>query len=191
MEKKDSQSDLTDHFLIATPELRSSYFDESLIYICKHNEEGTFGIVVNKPTPFEAVALFEKTGHNRPDLQEHSRYIYFGGPVSPNQVFILHRPKMAVNNLFEVENTDIAITSSTQILDEISRGAPPAQILFAVGYAGWEAGQLEDEISRNSWIVTKSDRRILFDVTDEEKLSLATKTLGFEWHAISGRTGRA
>lgn len=191
MGKKDEQTDLTDHFLIATPELRSSYFDESLIYICKHNEDGTFGIVVNKPTPFEAAALFEKTGHDRPKLQEHSKHIYFGGPVSPQQVFILHRPKMAVNNLFEVENTDMAITSSTQILEEIAKGDLPAQILFAVGYAGWEAGQLEDEISKNSWIVTKSDRRILFDVTDEEKLHSATRKLGFEWHAISGRTGRA
>jgi len=183
--------DYTDHFLIATPELRNSYFGESLIYVCRHDADGAFGIVVNKPTPFETHALFEKTGHHPPPLSEKSRYIQFGGPVNPNQVFVLHRPKMAIANHFEVAKTDIAVTSSTEILEEISRGTPPSQALFAIGYAGWEANQLEEEVTRNSWIVSKADHEILFEVANEKKLSLATRQLGFEWHTISDRTGHA
>ncbi len=187
----DNPTDLTDHFLIATPDLRNSYFDTSLIYVCRHNHEGAFGIVINKPTPFETNSLFEKTGHKPPSLSKGNRYIYFGGPVNPNQVFVLHRPKMEVANHFEVESTDMAITSSTEILEKMAEGSCPSQILFAIGYAGWEANQLEEEISRNSWIIAKADRKILFDVSDQEKLTHATRSLGFEWHSISERSGCA
>ena len=186
-----SSPNYTNHFLIATPELRNSLFEESLIYICRHNEEGAFGIVINKPTPYESGTLFEKTGHKPPALGEPGKYIYFGGPVSANQVFVLHRPKLAITNHLEVANTDIAITSSTEILEELSRGSTLTHVLFAIGYAGWDAGQLEQEVTENSWIVSEADCQILFEVPNQNKLKLATRKLGFEWHSISGRTGHA
>jgi putative transcriptional regulator len=153
---------LTGKLLVAKPELMGSNFRRTVILMVRHDETGAFGLVVNRvvgSAPYSE--LLEDMGAD-PEGIEGDVPIHYGGPVQPQQGFVLHSgeydraPSMRVNDRY-------AVTTDAEILTAMARGEGPKRALFLVGYAGWAAGQLEGEMARGGWVVAPADEGIIFD----------------------------
>lgn len=190
--------DFTNQFLIAMPSLREGTFAGTVIYMCEHNEGGALGLVINKPIDIKLKNLFEKVELplERPDLVDVP--VYFGGPVQTERGFVLHEP-------LEGESADgasrysssmrirggLEMTTSKDVLEALSNGAGPKKILVTLGYAGWGAGQLEDEMSRNGWINVGAEPAIIFDTPTEQRYEKALSLLGIDANMLSQEAGHA
>jgi putative transcriptional regulator len=167
-------------------------FGDAVIYLCRHDDEGAFGIVLNKPTPLTVGELLDSLDVDAPDdLPQAGDFVLSGGPVQPEQVFILHRPLGAFGATLEVGERDIGVTTSRDILSALSAGDAPRQMQFAVGYAGWGAGQLEREIKENAWLAALADERILFELPPAKRLAEAARKMGFDLSALADSAGHA
>jgi putative transcriptional regulator len=145
-----------DQFLIAMPQQGDQLFSQALVYICEHNEEGAMGLIVNKPLPIELPALTQQMGLEtcEKELSENlQNQVFFGGPCQTNHGFILHNGGLSWPSSIQV-NEDVVLTSSQDILADIALLKGPNQFLLALGYSGWEADQLENEMANNIWINT-------------------------------------
>lgn len=193
------------HFLLSTDNLRGSFFAESVILLCRHDEDGAFGIVVNKPSPTKVRDLLralrirgEKPGNAKggddgviyisPDIDGGP--VMQGGPVKPEQVFVLHSPERDYEATIKVDD-NIAVTLSRDILAEIAQRRAPRKILFAFGYAGWGEGQLEEEISQNAWVPIPASPDVVFDLPAEGRLPAALKRVGFDISKLADAAGNA
>ena len=138
-------SNLTGHFLIAMPALQDPNFLRSVTYICEHNAEGAFGIVINRETDATIAEVLSQL-HLRwdPDNPYVQRKVFIGGPVEVERGLILHKPVGNWKSTI-IKHADIAVTSSLDIIEAIGAGTPPDKFLVSLGYAGWGAGQLEQE----------------------------------------------
>ena len=181
---------LTDHFLIAMPAMDDPYFSKALVYICEHNEQGALGIVVNKPLDMPLASLFEKVdiALRAPDLADLP--VYFGGPVQLDRGFVLHRPVGHWQSTLAV-NGDVGLTSSRDVLSSVGKEGLPSEILVSLGYAGWDAGQLEEELAQNSWLTVPAKASILFELPPEERLPAAMQKLGVSFTQLSDVAGHA
>ncbi|MCH9704965.1 MAG: YqgE/AlgH family protein [Proteobacteria bacterium] len=181
--------DATNHFLMATSGgSSSSLFANSIIYICRHDESGAFGIIINKPSKTRVVELLKSLKIS--GIKDQGQMIMHGGPVKQEQVFILH----SCPNDYEVTikvGDEIGVTLSRDILTAIAEKRAPEKMLFACGYAGWESGQLEEEIIENSWLVLPAAADIIFDIPPPIRLEEATRRFGFELDNFSGMKGHA
>ena len=185
---------LTGHFLIAMPAMTDPYFAKSVTFICDHNEHGAMGVVINRPIDMTLDALFEQI-----DLQLNdpiaSMPVYFGGPVQVDRGFVLHQPAGNWQSTIAV-NDDIALTASKDILEAVANGVGPQKILVTLGYAGWDAGQLEEEISQNAWLTVKASHMqaqdsVIFDVPSENRFDAAMHLLGVDLMQLSKDAGHA
>jgi len=181
---------LTDNFLIAMPTLEDPYFSNALVYICEHNENGALGIIVNRPLDMNLAGLYEKIDIKleQPDLADLP--VYFGGPVQLDRGFVLHRPVGHWQSTLAV-NAEVGLTSSRDILASVGKDGLPAEILVSLGYSGWDAGQLEDELAQNSWLTVPAKSAILFDLPPEERLPAAMQKLGVSFSQLSDIAGHA
>ena len=181
---------LTNHFLIAMPALQDSNFSGTLTYICRHDEHGAMGLVVNRPTNLTLERLFNQI--DIPLVQENlvTLPVYFGGPVQTDRGFVLHSPVGHWRSTLSV-NDDIGLTTSRDILEEMSRGQSPEGVLISLGYAGWEAGQLENEIKLNSWLTVEARRDVIFDLPADARFSAALGILGVDRTYLSDEAGHA
>ncbi len=181
---------LTDNFLIARPTLEDPYFSNALVYICEHNENGALGIIVNRPIDMNLAALFEKIDIKLDAAKLADLPVYFGGPVQLDRGFVLHRPVGHWQSTLAV-NADIGLTSSRDILASVGSVGDPSEIIVSLGYAGWDAGQLEDELAQNSWLTVPAKASILFDLPPEERLPAAMQKLGVSFTQLSDVAGHA
>jgi putative transcriptional regulator len=152
---------LQDHFLIAMPAMADPNFTETVTYIVKHDEEGAFGIVVNRPSE---LSLGEMLGQLAIELTDRSlaeRPVMHGGPVEPQRGFVLHRSDQSYEATL-VAGPDIKLTSSPDVLAALGRGTGPEPVLVALGYAGWGRGQLEAELGSNTWLTVPANPAIIF-----------------------------
>jgi putative transcriptional regulator len=181
---------LTGHFLIAMPAMTDPHFAKSVTYICEHNETGAMGVVINHPIEMKLDALFKQINLNISDLPIAQQTAHFGGPVQIERGFVLHQPPgdwdctMAV-----LGNT--ALTSSKDILEAVANGNGPEKILVTLGFAGWSAGQLEDEISKNAWLTVEAKESVIFDTPNQDKLNTAMGLLGLSFANLSEVAGHA
>ncbi len=189
-----SDLNLVNHFLIAMPSMQDPMFGGSVIYLCEHNERGALGIVINKPTDMTIETLLSRIDIKvsiTPDLrQDTKKLVMFGGPVQDDRGFVLHSPIAQFTSSLKI-NDDIAFTTSRDVLEAVAQGRGPKNILVSVGYAGWGAGQLEEEIIKNGWLTVPADPVILFELPIEQRLAAATKLLGFDPTMLSGQAGHA
>ena len=181
---------LRDHFLIAMPSLTDALFAHSITYLCEHSEHGAMGIVINHPLD---LCLEEVLEHL--ELSASGRLLEIpvmaGGPVHMDRGFVLHRPtEESWESTLDVTD-EVALTTSRDILAAIARGRGPRDSLFALGYAGWSAGQLEAEISENSWLTLPADSTIIFDTPYHLRASAAAAKLGVDMNLISAEAGHA
>lgn len=181
---------LTDNFLIAMPALEDPYFSNSLIYICEHNENGALGIIVNRPIDMNLAGLFDKIDIKLAAENLANLPVYFGGPVQLDRGFVLHRPVGKWQSTLAV-NSEVGLTSSRDVLNSVGSAGLPAEILVTLGYAGWDAGQLEDELAQNSWLTVPARAEILFDLPPEERLPAAMQNLGISFTQLSDVAGHA
>lgn len=189
-----SDFNLANHFLIAMLSMQDPLFGGSVIYLCEHNERGALGVIINKPTDMNIETLLERINiecNVTPDLsQETKKLVMFGGPVQDDRGFVLHAPIGDFSSTLKITN-DIAFTTSRDVLEAVAEGRGPKNMLVSVGYAGWGAGQLEEEIIKNGWLTVPADPTILFNLPIEQRLTAAIKLLGFDPMMLSGEAGHA
>ncbi len=186
---------LTNQFLIAMPGMGDGTFAGSVVYLCEHTEKGALGLVINKPIDIKLKNLFEKVELplDRADLADEP--VYFGGPVQTERGFVLHEPldgdtDTRYNSSLRIEG-GLEMTTSKDVLEALSNGSGPKRVLVTLGYSGWGAGQLEDEMSRNGWINVSAERAIIFDTPVDQRYEKALSLLGIDARMLSQEAGHA
>lgn len=189
-------TDVDDRFLrgkllIATPGIGDPRFDRSVVLICDHSPDHALGIVLNKPVEgLKLPELFEQLEIDgaapAPD-----RPVMLGGPVDRERGFVIHTVDFDAGEETMPVSEDIALTATKSILDAIVSAAPPRRSLLALGYAGWGAGQLEDELAANAWLVADADESLIFDDCGEQKWERALDKLGVTLEHLSALSGHA
>ncbi len=187
--KKPIIDTLTGSFLLSTPQMPDPRFAEQVIYICSHGHEGAVGIAVNKPNP--QLSLDDVLHSNGLPIPENlSSSVYIGGPVEPNAAFILYRSDYVTEQHIEVSST-VYLSRNTQVLEDIAYGRGPEKFLFAIGYAGWGPGQLEQELVSQGWLTIPAEDSIIFDVPDDEKWKSAAAIYGIDISTFQDCIGNA
>ena len=181
---------LTNHFLIAMPSLADPNFTQTVTYICAHSDDGAMGIVVNRPMELELNEVLSQLELEPSTPAIATLPVYEGGPVHRDRGFVIHRPLKEWNSTIGV-TSDIGVSTSRDILEAISSGAGPSDSLVALGYAGWSAGQLEDEIAQNSWLSIPADADIIFNTPPEFRWRRAAEGLGVDLSTLSLDVGHA
>ncbi len=185
---------LTNHFLVAMPGMKDPYFQYRVIYVCEHNEEGAMGLMINAPVDITVGKMLQQVEIEpiHPQLKTASlnKPVLNGGPVSEDRGFILHKPKDQYES--SIQMTDqISVTTSRDILSVLGTEAEPSNYLVALGYAGWDAGQLEHELAENSWLTIEADPNVIFDTPINERWSKAVQMLGINAAQLSSQAGHA
>ena len=187
-----SSSNLENQFLIAMPQMVDSYFANTVTYLWKHNNEGALGIVINKPLQACVADMFSELaieciveeGHFRKQL------VLAGGPVERDKGFIIHDADNSWESSISVTD-NISICTSKSILEDIARGDGPDNYIVALGCAGWDAGQLEQEIAANAWLTTPANPELIFSDDFEHKAQRAAAILGVDLGQLSPETGHS
>ncbi|MCR9185508.1 MAG: YqgE/AlgH family protein [Halieaceae bacterium] len=181
---------LRDHFLLAMPSLEGGLFAHSVTYLCEHGESGAMGLVVNQPLDLNVAEIFEhlKIEACR-DFSDEP--VMAGGPVQLDHGFVLHRGARQNWDASLKVTEDLTLTTSRDILVAIAAGSGPSDYLIALGYAGWSAGQLEEELSHNSWLTAPANGDILFATPWHRRMSAAAGGLGIDMNLISAQAGHA
>jgi putative transcriptional regulator len=182
--------DLTHHFLIAMPAMVDPYFSKTLVFVCEHNADGALGIIVNRPLDMPLGTLFEKVDVTLQREGFAELPVYFGGPVQTDRGFVLHRPLGIWQSTLRV-SSEIGLTSSRDILQSIGAEGEPSDIIVTLGYSGWSAGQLENEISQNAWLTVAAEPSVLFEMAYEDRLLAAMEMLGVSFTNLSDVAGHA
>lgn len=181
---------LTHHFLIAMPAMEDPNFARTLTYIAEHNDQGALGIIVNRPIDMTVSSLFERIQLSLTVEDVGAQPIYFGGPVQTDRGFVLHRPVGSWHSTLSVQD-EVGLTSSRDILQSIGDTGFPSEMLISLGYTGWAAGQLEQEILDNAWLTLPADMSIIFNHPPEARLGSALQKLGVNLVNLSETAGHA
>jgi putative transcriptional regulator len=188
---------LTNQFLIAMPGMGDENFRGSVVYMCEHTEKGALGLVINKPIDIKLKNLFEKVDLtlDRADLADEP--VYFGGPVQTERGFVLHERLGEGDGEGGHYNSSLQIpgglemTTSKDVLEALAHGAGPKKVLVTLGYSGWSAGQLEDEMARNGWLNVDAVPAIIFDTPVDQRYERALSLLGVDPRMLSQEAGHA
>ena len=184
------ETNLTDHFLIAMPNLMDGNFSQSVTYICEHDDNGSLGITINRPSGIKLDEIFQQLDIKCELPDAASRDVFIGGPVQQDRGFLLHSPCGNWDSSLKV-NDNISVTTSRDILEAIAIGEGPEHVIIALGYAGWGAGQLEYEMSENAWLSCPANEEILFHTPAEKCWEAAAKLLGIDLQLLSSDSGHA
>ena len=185
---------LTNQFLIAMPGMADETFAGTVVYLCEHNENGALGLVINKPISMTLGGLFEKVELTPPDDERAAGPVFYGGPVQTDRGFVLHEPLDASGGHYNATLSvpgGLEMTTSRDVLEALSSGAGPPRVLVTLGYSGWAAGQLEEEIGRNGWITVDASPDIIFDTPVEQRYERALALLGIDPRMLSSDAGHA
>jgi putative transcriptional regulator len=186
-----SLSSLENHLLIAMPSLSDRFFQRSVIYVCEHSKEGAMGIIINQPSTMTFRELINQTDeHAIVDDNKSEQIVLCGGPVNQDRGFILHHTQQGWSSSMVV-SPRIMVTTSKDILTVIGNDLGPKKSLVALGYAGWESGQLEQEIQENAWLVVEADDDLLFDTPIHSKWQSAVNKLGVDVWQLTPEAGHA
>jgi putative transcriptional regulator len=181
---------LTNQLLIAMPAMLDPNFAQTVALICDHGPRGALGLILNKPLQMRMGEVFEQLEIEVPTGPFAKRPVLRGGPVQTDRGFVVHRAGGSWESTLIVSDT-IHVTTSRDILAAIARGEGPGEALVALGYAGWEGGQLEDEIRANAWLNAPVEPGIIFDLPFESRWAAAARLLGVEISRISPISGNA
>jgi len=181
---------LSNHFLIAMPALDDPNFHHTTTYICEHDEDGALGVVINRPLDMQLGEILQHMEIEACDEAISTRQVYMGGPVQNDRGFVLHEPAGDWEATLMVTDT-IGITSSRDILQAIAEGKGPDNTIITLGYAGWGAGQLEQELADNTWLSGPASSKIVFETPSEQRWQAAAALLGIDLNLLSSDTGHA
>ena len=181
--------DLSNQFLMAMPGMVGGELAGTVIYICEHSDKGALGLVINRPTDLSLAGLLEKIDLVLQVEQKGVTPIFFGGPVHTDRGFVLHSPVRDYSSSIKLGS--LALTTSRDVLQEVAAGTGPEKMLITLGYAGWGAGQLENELAQNAWLTVEADMDVIFAVAPEERYPAAMKLLGIDPSMLTGVAGHA
>lgn len=185
---------LANHFLVAMPGMQDPFFHRSVIYICEHNEDGAMGIVVNAPIDISIANMLQRIEVDPVHPQIHKQNldapVLNGGPVSEDRGFILHEPKDQYQSSIQMTEK-LSVTTSKDILSVLGTEAEPKNYIVALGYSGWTAGQLENELAENSWLTVEADPSVIFETPVQDRWYKAVQMLGVDPAQLSSDTGHA
>ncbi len=191
----ESTQSLADHFLIAMPSLADPNFARGVTLICQHDANGAMGLMVNRLSDFTLAEVLRQMdiASDSPTLGNQS--VLMGGPVQPERGFVLHDDPRDFGSTLRFGQRDgcggLAVSTSRDILQEMARGAGPGNALVALGYAGWTAGQLEEELAQNAWLTVPADHAICFHTPLAERWNAAARSLGVDLSRLSDTVGHA
>ncbi len=180
---------LKNHFLIAMPAMLGSYFGDTIIYLCEHNDDGAMGLVINRPGDMTLIELIAQLGIPTGGVSAEIP-VMDGGPVARDRGFILHSDDQRFDASLDLGNGAM-LTAAREVLEAIASGRGPRDYLVALGYAGWEGGQLEQELKDNAWLTCPSDLDVVFQVPFEQRVIQAAASLGIDFRLMSGQAGHA
>jgi len=183
---------LNNHFLIAMPNLQGPYFERSVVYICDHNEEGAMGLVINLAVDLQLNALLEQLEiiPAIADKKSLAKPVMQGGPVALDRGFVIHTPIAGFSSSLKMSE-QVMVTTSKDILLTLGSDDEPEQFLMALGYAGWQPGQLEQELLENSWLIVPADPKIMFETPLHRRWEEAANSLGIDVWQLSSQAGHA
>ncbi len=180
---------LKHQFLVAMPGLDDDNFNHTVSLLCEHNDEGAIGLIINKPTELKLADMMEQMSLEHAGLDDEAP-VFWGGPVQPERGFVVHREPGGWESCVALGD-NLFITTSRDILSAIGKGEGPRDFLVMLGYAGWDAGQLENEILHNTWLNTPVDSQILFRTPVRDRWQAATRLLGVDVTQLTGDAGHA
>lgn len=185
---------LTGKVLIAMPGMADPRFAHSVVLICAHGDEGAMGIVLNKPLP--GIGFADLLGQLGIDSEgcAPSVPVHFGGPVEPGRGFVLHplpEGDGEDEGVLRIPGLRLGMTTTRNILEDIASGRGPERAVLSLGYAGWDAGQLESEVLANGWLVAEAGDELIFGTDNARKWHQALKSLGVDPLALSSAAGHA
>src|SRR5690554_897709 len=190
--QSDNFISLSRQLLLAMPGKVMGSLANTVIYVCEHTEQGALGLVINRPTDITVGDLLKRLDLPL-SLEIGAREqapVFFGGPVQTDRGFVLHMPAHGYGS--SIQLGDIALTTSRDVLQDVAVGKGPEHMLITLGYAGWGAGQLEDEVAQNAWLHVGATNQIIFDMPPEERYEAALAQLGIKSAImLSGESGHA
>ncbi|WP_188451608.1 YqgE/AlgH family protein [Glycocaulis albus] len=176
--------------LIASPLIGDPRFDRSVVFMCAHGDDHAMGIIVNKPMRLRLPTLFDQLGV-KSEIEVADRAVLDGGPVDRDRGFVLHSDDFEHEPATLKISAGLALTATNDVLEAMASPRPPRRSTLALGYAGWEAGQLEDEIAANAWLITEADEDLVFGESHEEKWAAALRKIGVNPEHLTGASGHA
>jgi putative transcriptional regulator len=181
---------LRHHFLIAMPSMSDPTFVQSVTYICEHDADGAMGLVINRPMNLTVGQVLQPLGLTEPSSAATTS-VLSGGPVSPERGFILHSPTERPWQSTTTLADELCLTVSSDILRSLAKDEGPEHYLVILGYAGWGAGQLEQEIAENAWLTLPAEPSVLFHTPTAQRWSAAASALGVDLNLIANTVGHA
>lgn len=179
---------LTGQLLISMPTQEDERFEKSVIYMCAHSKDGAMGIIINKKIDYDLYPdLLQQLGIDNP-LIGKKLYIRYGGPVESGRGFVLHSDEFIRKETLTIDK-GIALTSTSEFFDDLSKGNGPKNSILALGYAGWGPGQIESELISNSWMTLRTDSNFIFDESVSNKWNDAYNLLGVDPNKLSQFSG--
>lgn len=178
------------NLLIALPSLQDSDFARSVTLICQHDGDGAMGVVVNRPSEYTLGEVLQQMGISSDSESLQSQIVLAGGPVHPERGFVLHDGDREWDSTLAVGG-GLYLTTSRDVLEALARGEGPTQAVVALGCAGWGAGQLEQELVDDGWLMVPSRREVLFDLPLPERWQAAAGSIGVDLVNVAGHSGHA
>jgi putative transcriptional regulator len=183
-------SSLTNQLLIAMPALADPNFSQTVALICEHSDKGALGIVLNKPLPMRLSDVLTQMKLEPSSEAIAAQPVLRGGPMQTDRGFVLHRPGGQWDHTQKISDS-IQVTTSRDVLAAMARGEGPLDAFIALGYAGWESGQLEREMRENAWLSMPADSRVVFELPFEERWLGAWRLMGIDVDQLSLVAGHA
>ena len=190
-----ARMNLTNQFLIAMPGMADDTFAGAVVYLCEHTDRGALGLVINKPINITLKNLFDKVELSLDRDELGAPPVFYGGPVQTERGFVLHE-KIAsdgprYSSTLAIPGGELEMTTSKDVLEAMASGQGPRKVLVTLGYSGWGAGQLEDELGRNGWLTVNADPSIIFDTPVPDRYARAVSLLGIDPRMLSQEAGHA
>lgn len=182
-----SPHSLQHHFLVASPWLADPRFHGTVVYLCEHSDEGALGLVVNRPLDLILGEILEQMDLPGEDLDVP---VYGGGPVQPERGFVLHTPGVVWQHTASV-HADVSLTTSRDVLAAIGRCDGPARYQVLLGYSGWSAGQLEEELGSNAWLTCPAFADLLFETPVDQRYQAVLASMGIDLNQLTESVGHA
>lgn len=176
---------LKNHFLVATPALKNSIFSKSVIFLYEHTDEGSMGLVINKPLNINLESVLNHLEIKTEVEKIKTIPVLMGGPIGQEHGFVIYEQREPK------EDELIIISASKETLRQIAKAQGPKRYLVMLGYSGWDAGQLEQELARNDWVIAPFDLDLLFEVPIDERWQKAAELIGFDITRMSDFYGNA
>ena len=189
-EMQSEPSPLSNHLLVALPALHDEHFARSVTLVCQHDCDGAMGVMVNRASEYTLGEVLQQMGISSDSETLQAQIVLAGGPVHPERGFVLHDGDREWDSTLAVGN-GLYLTTSRDVLEAMARGEGPTQAVVALGCAGWGAGQLEQELVDDSWLMVPAGRELLFDFPLEQRWQAAAGSIGVDLVNYASHSGHA